>query len=118
MTLYLILSIAILNQIGFGGSRVAVSLYALELGASQFTIGVLVALYAVCPVLLSIAIGRFSAKVVPRLPMIIGSVMMMAALLMPSLFPGLATLYIATLLLGLSHMWFLIPMEAALGGMG
>ena len=37
MAIYLVVLIAVLSQIGFGGSRVAVSLYALELGANQFT---------------------------------------------------------------------------------
>ena len=59
MTIYLIIFMGILSQLGFNGSRVAVSLYALELGANQFTIGVLVALYAVFPMLLAIAVGKF-----------------------------------------------------------
>ena len=48
MTIYLIILLSILSQLGFSGSRVAVPLYALEMGASQFTVGTLVALYAVC----------------------------------------------------------------------
>ncbi len=118
MKIYLILLIAILNQIGFGGSRVAVSLYALELGASQLMIGVLIALYALCPMLLAITIGRFSDRVVPRLPMIIGSVVMLGGLLLPPVFSGLAALCVSTLLMGLSHPLFLIPMEATVGGIG
>ena len=118
MTIYLILLIAVLNQIGFGGSRVAISLYALELGASQFTIGVLIALYAVCPILLGIVIGRFADRAVPRLPMIIGSVVTIVAMLLPLIFSGLAVLYVTAFLLGLAHPLFLIPMEATVGGIG
>ena len=36
MTIYLVTLISVLNQIGFSGSWVAVSLYALELGATSF----------------------------------------------------------------------------------
>ncbi len=117
MSIYLIVLINFLNQVGFGGSRVAVSLYALDLGASQFTIGVLVALYALCPMLLSIAIGKYADRVAPRLPMIVGTVAIGLALLLPSIFPGLTMLYVSSFLLGLSHQLYLIPMEATVGGL-
>jgi predicted MFS family arabinose efflux permease len=118
MTIYLIVLLAVLNQAGFNGSRVAVSLYALELGASQFTVGVIIALYSVCPMLFSIAIGRLSDRVPPRLPMIIGSVMTVAGFLLPALVPQIATLCLAGLLLGLGHQVFNIPLEAVVGGVG
>ena len=51
---------AVLGQVGFGGSRIVMSLYALELGANQATVGVIIALYSVCPLLLSIWMGRLS----------------------------------------------------------
>jgi long-chain acyl-CoA synthetase len=41
----------------------AVSLYALELGASQLTIGVLMALYALLPMLLAVYVGKFADRV-------------------------------------------------------
>ena len=118
MTIYLIVLINFLNQIGFSGSRVAVSLYALDLGASQFTIGVLVALYALCPVLLSIVIGKFADRVAPRLPMVTGTAGMGLALLLLPVFPGVTVLYVSSLLLGFCHQLYLIPMEAAVGGLG
>ena len=117
MAIYLIVLINFLSQIGFSGSRVAVSLYALDLGAGQFTIGVLVALYALCPMLLSITIGKFADRVSPRLPMIIGTAGIALALLLPPSFPGLTVLYISSFLLGLSHQLYLIPMEATVGGL-
>ena len=110
-----ILFISILNESAFHGSRVAVSLYALELGASQFTIGILVALFALCPVLLSIAIGRFADRVSPRLPVVLGTAGMAAALLLPPLFSSLTALYAASFLMGLAHQLYLIPLEAVIG---
>ena len=56
MTIYLVVLMAFLSQAGFGGSRVAVSLHALDLTANQFAIGVVIALYALCPMLLAIVI--------------------------------------------------------------
>jgi predicted MFS family arabinose efflux permease len=118
MTIYLVVLLAVLNQAGFNGSRVAVSLHALELGASQFTVGVIIALYSVCPMLFSIAIGRISDRVPPRWPMIWGSVMTVAGMLLPALVPDVATLCLAGLLLGLGHQVFNIPLEAVVGGVG
>jgi predicted MFS family arabinose efflux permease len=118
MTIYLVVLLAGLSQIGFGGSRVAVSLHALELGANQLMVGVIVALFSLCPMLLSIAIGRKSDRVPPWIPMIVGSVMMGAALLLPPALPGIVTLCATALLLGLGHQIFSIPLEAAVGGVG
>ena len=73
MTIYLVTLISVLNQIGFSGSRVAVSLYALELGANQFSVGVIIAFYSLCPMLFSIVIGRLADRTAPRLPMIAGA---------------------------------------------
>src|SRR5512146_189421 len=99
MAIYLIVLMCALNHAGFGGSRVAVSLYALELGANQLTIGVLMALYALCPMLLAIYIGRLADRVGARLPMLLGTAGVTVALVLPPLFPGLITLYISSFLL-------------------
>lgn len=47
--IYLITAMCALNHSGFGGGRVAISLYALELGVTQFTVGILMALYVLSP---------------------------------------------------------------------
>ncbi|MCW5606208.1 MAG: MFS transporter, partial [Burkholderiales bacterium] len=73
MAIYLIVLMCALNHSGFGGSRVVVALYALELGASQFTIGVLMALYALLPMLLAVYVGKLADRVGARLPMMIGT---------------------------------------------
>jgi predicted MFS family arabinose efflux permease len=118
MAIYLIVLMCTLNHAGFGGSRVAVSLYALELGANQFTIGVLMALYALCPMLLAVYIGQLADRVGPRLPMLLGTSGVAVALLLPPLFPGLATLYVSALLLGTSFHFFFVTVTGIAGGIG
>ena len=118
MAIYWVVMISTLSQIGFGGSRVAVSLYALELGANQFTVGVIVALYSLCPMFFSIMIGRLSDRVSPHRPLIWGSVMMVAALLLPLAAPGIVILCVLAFLIGLGHLVFSIPLEASVGGIG
>jgi MFS family permease len=95
MPIYLIVLLCLLNHSCFSGSRMVMSLYALELGANQFTIGVLMALYAICPLLFAIYAGRLADRLGPRGPMIAGTVGMGIAVLLPSLFPGLVTLYVS-----------------------
>lgn len=116
MKIYLVVLMSALSQVGFSGSRVAVSLHALELTANQFAIGVVIALYSLCPMLLSIVIGKFADRVPPRLPVLLGSAAMTAALILPPLFPGLGALCVAAFVLGLAHQVFSIPLEAIVGG--
>ena len=111
MTIYWVVLISTLSQIGFGGSRVAVSLFALDLGANQLTVGVIVALYHLCPMFLSIAIGKYADTVSPRLPMIIGSVLMAAALMLMPLWPHMEAVYVAAFFLGLGHLVFSLPLD-------
>jgi MFS family permease len=118
MAIYLIVLMCTLNHAGFGGSRVAVSLYALELGANQLAIGVLMALYGLCPMLLAVYIGKLADRVGPRLPMLVGTMGVAVALILPPLFPGLATLYITALLIGTSFHFFFIAVTGIAGGIG
>jgi len=118
MTIYLVVVLAILGQAGFGGSRVAVPLYALELGASQFTVGLIIGLYSLCPLFFSIAMGKMSDRVPPGMPMAVGAAMMVVALLLPAAAPHLVTLYVTALLLGMGHLAFDLPLEANVGGVG
>lgn len=118
MAIYLIVLMCTLNHTGYGGSRVAISLYALDLGASQLAIGVLMGLYALCPLLLAVAIGKLADRVGPRLPMLMGTAGVTVALLLPPLFPGLVTLYITALLIGTSFHFFFITVTGIAGGIG
>jgi len=118
MPIYLIVLMCTLNHTGFGGSRVAVSLYALELGANQFAIGVLMALYGLCPMLLAVSIGKLADRIGPRLPMLLGTTGISMALLLPPLFPGLVTLYLSALLIGTSFHFFFVTVTGIAGGIG
>jgi predicted MFS family arabinose efflux permease len=118
MAIYLIVLMCTLNHAGFGGSRVAVSLYALELGTNQFAIGVLMALYGLCPMLLAVSIGKLADRIGPRLPMLLGTAGISIALLLPPLFPGLITLYFSALLLGTSFHFFFVTVTGIAGGIG
>ena len=118
MAIYLTLVLIVLNHIAFGGSRVVVALFALESGATQMEVGILMALYALCPMLFAIAIGRLADRVGPRLPMLLGSVGLAAALSLTAIWPMMATLYIASFLLGTSFHFFFVTVTGIAGGIG
>lgn len=118
MAIYLTLVLIVLNHIAFGGSRVVVSLYALETGATQMEVGILMALYAVVPMLFAIAIGRLADRVGPRLPMLLGSAGLGIALSLPALWPATATLYVSSFLLGCSFHFFFVTVTGIAGSIG
>ncbi len=104
---YVIL-LTILAHTAFTSSRMTVSLYALKLQATPFTVGVLMALYALLPMLLSVLAGRLIDRVGPRVPLMWGNAMLLAGVLLPFLLPGLPALFAAATIIGsgfmLSHM--------------
>ena len=98
MAIHLIVLLCLLNHACFSGSRMVMSLYALELGANQLTIGVLMALFAICPLFFAIYAGRLADRLGPRGQMLSGTAGMGLAMLLPPLFPGIVYLYIPALI--------------------
>ena len=117
MAIYLTLVLIVLTHIAFSGSRVVVSLMALESGATQMQVGILMALYAVCPMLFAIAIGRLADRVGARPPMLLGTVGVGIALVLPALWPSMTTLYLSSLLLGTSFHFFFVTVTGIAGGL-
>jgi MFS family permease len=107
-----------LSHSAFGGSRVAISLYALKLGATPLTIGVMMALFAVFPLMLAVYVGRLADRVGPRVPMLIGTTGVLVGVLLPPLVPGMATLYACALVLGSTFHFFFITVQGIAGGIG
>ena len=68
---------------GFKGARVAAALYGLEPGAQPFDIGLLLATFAVCPLLPAIHAGRIADRYGAKLPMVAGAVVSAAGVLLP-----------------------------------
>ena len=71
-TLATLILLGIANHAVLTGSRVVVALDALSMGASPFTVGVLMSLYALLPMLLSVAAGRLVDRIGARRPMLVG----------------------------------------------
>ncbi len=115
MNLTLILLIVLCNITCLRASRILVSLFALELGAEQYVVGLLIALYALFPVFLAVFAGRLSDRIGPRLPMIAGSLGAVAGLLIPYAWPSLPALYASAALFGISFIFYHVSVQNLLG---
>ena len=73
MNIVTVLLIVMFNMSSFRASKVLVSLYAIELGASQFIIGVMIAMYSLLPMLLALQVGKLADRFGARVPMMVGS---------------------------------------------
>ncbi len=113
----LIIILLVLNHVAFSGSRIAVSLFALRHGASAFTVGSLMALYALLPALLSVTVGRWVDHSGPNRPMLLGSIGVCVGTLAPFVLPELAALYVTAVLVGMSFMLINVAAYHAVGEM-
>ncbi|MBL0142805.1 MAG: MFS transporter [Betaproteobacteria bacterium] len=101
----------------FNGSRVTVSLYALSLQSSPLTVGTLISLYSLLPMLLSVSAGRMIDRVGMGRPVLWSSVVLAVGVGLPVLSPGLPTLYLACVVIGLAFMFFHIAVQNAVGAL-
>jgi MFS family permease len=118
MAVYLVVALAALTSISLRGSKVAISLYALELGASAAMVGVLAALFAAFPLLLAVPAGRFADRFGVRVPIVAGTLIMAAGLALPLGMPGIATLLLCPALVGLGHVFFHVSAHSLVGSFG
>ena len=117
-TLTALVALGTLNHVGLSGSRVTVTLQALREGASTATVGVILALYALLPMLCAVAAGRFSDRVGVRKPMLVGSTGLVLGSLLPLLFTGLPVLLVSACVVGFSFMVGQVATQNATGELG
>jgi MFS family permease len=101
MALYLTLATAFLAFVGFTSTRMLLSLYALNLGATPFSVGVISALFWIFPMLLSWPVGVASDRFGARWLLVAGSGAGTLALLTAGWFHSLPAVYAAAALGGI-----------------
>ncbi len=118
VTITTVLLIVLCNMMSFRASKVLASLFAIELGASQFYIGLMIAMYSLLPALLAVYAGKLSDRLGVRLPMLAGSLGVATGLLLPWLNPTLPALYGSAALIGASHMLYNVATQNLVGSIG
>ena len=116
--MYVIVAYSIAIHACYIGSKIVVSLYALQLGASQTTIGVLAAAYATAPLILGVYSGRLADSKGTRWPLIGGAMVMCAAMLISVWRRELSALFVTALLTGAGFMFFNVSIQTLTGGLG
>jgi len=86
--------------------RVSVIALRHHLHATPFTVGVLMALYALLPMLSAVSMGRLIDASASRVPMLIGSVAIALGALVPSCGPTLTALHLTSVLIGSGFMMY------------
>jgi MFS family permease len=113
-----IIVLVLLNSGGYKGVRVLNTLFALELGADPFAVGVLLAMYALFPLILAVYAGKVSDRYGVRIPLLAGMTGMMAGVFLPFVLPGLPTLFLAAAITGLGFIFVQVSMQALTGSLG
>jgi MFS family permease len=118
MTIYLILFLGLLSWMCYTSSRVLMSLYAIELGASATSIGLLIGLYGLGPLLLSVQAGKIADRIGTHWPILLGSAGIAAGLAIPYFVRGLPVLYVSALVMGSSLVFINIALQHLIASLG
>ena len=102
MLIRFVMALSAVNSIAVRAANMVLVLYALQLGSSPLTVGLIGATFALLPMLLSVPAGKLADRFGSRLPLLIGSVGSGLGLLVPWFFPGLTAMFVAAALIGLS----------------
>jgi predicted MFS family arabinose efflux permease len=108
----------VLSHAGFVGSRITMSLAAIDQGATPLTVGVLMSLYAVVPMVLAVQAGRMIDRVGALRPIVVAGTVMCLAMIMPFVSHALPVLFVSATLVGTAFMLQHIALNHVIGHLG
>lgn len=109
--------VSLASHTALAGARITTSLYALSLHASAFTVGTLIALFSLFPMLLAVPMGRLIDRIGIMRPMLAGSFAIAIGCALPSMVSGLTILYLGTMLIGTGFMVIQVASQHSVGAM-
>ena len=115
MGIALVLLLSAVTFISLKGGRVLMTLFALDLGAGPFETGMLFAVYGLIPFLFVVYAGRIADRIGNRVLMYVGFTGFATALTVPALYPSLPVLFVASPLIGLTSMVFIVASQNLVG---
>ncbi len=98
--LFRVITISVVAHIALTGARITASLQAISLHASEFEIGLLLALFALFPMLFAVRTGRLIDRIGIALPMIVGGLLMASGCAIAAFAHGVLMLYLAVIMIG------------------
>ncbi|MED4581177.1 MFS transporter [Brevibacillus choshinensis] len=102
-------------QIMIFATRPMMTLYAADMGAETFRIGILAATFAFFPLLFAIHAGKIADYFGDRMPLFLSNIGCAVGLTLPFLFPTLWTLFVSQAIVGVSHVFINVCMQNVLG---
>ena len=115
MPLYLTFIITLIGFVAVNAARVVLQLYALDIGANPTQVGILVASYYACPLLLSLTAGSMGDRLGPQRPLLLSAACGTAGLVIPYFWHTLPALFIGGAMSGLSFAFFLVIVQNLVG---
>lgn len=115
--IFRIVLLSVLTHTAYKGSKVLMSLSALELGANEFFVGMLFSTFALFPLLLSVYAGKVSDRIGFRKPMLFGTLGLLGGLALPFIWQRLEVLYIAAALIGCCYIFYTVAVQHLIGAM-
>ncbi len=103
---------------GFGGVRIAMILAALDLQGSPLVVGMLLSLYALVPMFLSVAGGRWIDRIGVRRPLFVGLGLMVVGSVIAYLPLGLPVLFATSVLVGSGFLLSQLVFQKLVGDAG
>lgn len=118
MGIWLIFFLTVFTHLSFAGCRVILALNAIHFGASPFTIGVILSLLAVVPMMFAVRWGRFIDRVGVQGPMLTGVAGVLVAMVFGWAVPRLETLFIVSTVAGSGFILYHIAVTQAAAAIG
>lgn len=115
--LFGLIAVAVTAHVALGAARVTTALYAISLQATTFTVGSLIALFALFPMLLAVPMGRLIDRIGVRKPMMGGCLLASIGVMLAALVQGLNILYLSAILIGTGFMTIFISAQHAVGAL-
>src|SRR6185436_16763936 len=116
MAIALVLFLSAVTFVSLKGGRVLMTLFAIDLGAGPLLTGLLFAVYGIFPALLVVHAGRIADRIGNRVLMYVGFTGFACTLALPALVPTLPMLFIASPLIGVTSMIFIVATQNLVGG--
>ena len=102
-------------NITFKASRVLNTLFALELGATPWQIGLLLAMYGLFPMLFAAYVGKIADHHGVRMPLYLGLTLLTAGVALPFVLPTFMALFIAAAVSGAGFILAQVAMQTLTG---
>ena len=115
MAIHLTLALTFFNFVGSNAARVLLTLYALELGAPAYAVGVIGGLLFLFPLLLSWPIGALADRVASRGLLTFASICGAVSLVLPYFVRSVPAFYVAAALNGLALAFFHVTLQNLVG---